>query len=94
MAATFRVTRPEAPYIVADPAIRDIAERLLGEVAARTPVLTGRLAAAWQVSKGDRPADYRLSNPVPYARFVEYGTRYDAAQPMIGPVVAQARGGG
>jgi HK97 gp10 family phage protein len=93
MVATFRVTNPEAPKIVADPGIHQIADNMQSEVTARTPVLTGQLAGAWQVTKHGE-SEYRLSNPTPYARYVEYGTRYDTAQPMIGPVVAQHRGSG
>jgi hypothetical protein len=91
--ATFRVTNPAAPRVAADPGIHQITDDMQGEVVARTPVLTGQLAGAWQVVRGDLPGVWRLFNPTPYARFVEYGTRYDAAQPMLGPVVAQHRGG-
>jgi HK97 gp10 family phage protein len=88
--ATFRVLRPEAPRRAADPGIGDIADRVKDDVVARTPVLTGNLAAGWQVTKNHEGARV-VSNPVPYAKYVEFGTRYMPAEPMIGPVLASHR---
>lgn len=89
----FTVTNPEAPREVVDPAMAAIAERLRDEIKHLTPVLTGRLAASWEVSP-DGVANFLVSTDVPYARFVEYGTRYDRAQAPMGRAVAQAKGGG
>jgi len=92
-AATFTVTNPGAAYEAADPGIGRIAEQLCADAQARTPVRTGRLAAGWRVAEGDRKGSRLVVNDVPYAHFVEYGTRDMAAEPMIGPAVARARGG-
>jgi hypothetical protein len=88
--ATFRVTNPEAPRRAADPGIGGIADRIKGDVVAATPVLTGRLAAGWQIIK-DHEGERRVVNAVPYAKYVEYGTRYMSPEPMIGPVMARYR---
>jgi hypothetical protein len=94
--ATFKVTHPEAAFRVADPGIGDRADAIAREAAARTPHGdTGALAAGWTVQP--RETGSRLvTNPVAYARFVEYGTRNRPAVPMLGPVLAahRAAGGG
>lgn len=84
------VTNPDAPRRAADRGIGEIADRIRDEAAARTPVDTGRLQASWHVVELGEGAR-EVATDVPYARYVEYGTRYDAAQPMLGPVVAQYR---
>jgi hypothetical protein len=87
----FTVTNPEAPRLVVQPGIRGIAERLAEDAAANTPRETGRMAGSYQVVQGDDPATLFVTNPTPYARFVEYGSRYDAAQAPLGRAVASAR---
>lgn len=91
--ATFKVTHPEAAFRAADPGIGDRAEAIAAGAAARTPHgETGALAAGWAAEP--RETGSRLVvNRVPYARFVEYGTRYVPARPMLGPVLAAHRAG-
>jgi hypothetical protein len=84
------IINPEAPRLAADLNIREKAEALRDEAAALTPVVTGALRAAWQVSK-NRAADYDVSNDVPYARFVEYGTSRQAPAAMMGRALAKER---
>lgn len=90
MPTEFRVLDPRAPREVTDRDIQRIANAIRDEVTARTPRRTGRLAAGWQVSRV-RPGTWRVSNEVPYGRFVEYGTRHQPARPFLGPVIARWR---
>jgi hypothetical protein len=88
--AVFRVTDPAAPRKAVDPGIGDIAQQLADQIAANTPVETGRLAASWHVEhEGD--SRYRAHTDVSYARFVEYGTRDDAAQAPAGRALSEFR---
>ena len=89
--SVFKVTDPGAPRRVADRGIGDIADRVCDDVRQRTPVLTGELAAGWQVSETGRQGERTVTNAVEYARYVEYGTVNMPAEPMIGPVLAEAR---
>jgi len=90
--STFTVTDHRAPREAVAPDIKAIAERIAADAAANTPVVTGRLAASYQVVPGDEdPATYLVTNPVPYARFVEYGSVYDRAQAPLGRAMARAR---
>jgi HK97 gp10 family phage protein len=90
--AVFTVTHPEAPAIAADPGIGAVAARIADDARSRTPVETGRLAAGWQVVQAGRPGERDVINAVPYARFVEYGTKNMPAEPMLGPAAARYRG--
>lgn len=89
--STFTVTNPHAPRLAAAPGIRDLAHQLAAEAAANTPVETGRMAGSYQVVQGADPATSLVTNPTPYARFVEYGTRYDHPQAPLGRALAKAR---
>jgi HK97 gp10 family phage protein len=89
--ATFTVTNHEAPRLAVQHDIRDLAEQIAAEAAADTPIETGRLAAGYHVEQGDDPATSIITNDVPYARFVEYGTKYMPAQPALGRAVARHR---
>lgn len=89
--ASYRVVDHAAPSRAADPLIAGVARQVLGEAVGRTPSRTGRLRAGWAMTK-QRDAHYLIGNPVRYARFVEHGTRYMSARPMIGPAVLAARG--
>jgi hypothetical protein len=89
--SVFRVTDPGAPRRVVDPAIGDITDKLAEDVRARTPVQTGRLQEGWTVERGPAEATRLLVNPVPYARYVEYGTKNMRAEPMLGAAIAEAR---
>ena len=88
---TFTVTDPLAPRLAVDPEIEALAEHLREDVAALTPRLTGRLAESWHITR-DGIAEYIISSDVPYARFVEFGTRYDPAAAPLGRALARARG--
>lgn len=57
----------------------------------KTPVDTGNLRAGWQArqKRTTRGGEVTVFNEVPYAGFVEYGTRYQAAKPMLRPSVAE-----
>lgn len=89
--AVFTVTNPMAPRLVVDPAIGARAEVLRADIVSLTPRLTGRLAASWRLEHGDI-AEYEVSSDVPYARFVEYGTRNMPAAAMVGRSLAEVRG--
>ena len=66
-------------------AMQDTADFARTILPKNTPVDTGRLANSWRVSVGDRIMV--ISNPTPYAGFVEYGTRKMAARNMLGKSV-------
>ena len=89
--ATFVVTDPGAPRRVADRGVGEIADRVCEDVRARTPVETGTLQASWRVDETGRDGERTVTTDVEYARFVEYGTRNMAAEPMLGPVLAESR---
>lgn len=91
--AVFTVTHPDAPRREADPGVADICAQIAADAQQRTPIDTGALAAGWQVVAGPGPGMRDVINPVPYARFVEYGTATRAAAPMLGPAAARYRGG-
>lgn len=90
MPSTVTIFDRRAPYRLADPQVRDIAERLRADIAAATPRRSGRLAAGWAVTRV-RDAHYWVLNPVPYGRFVEYGTRTAPARPAAGRTLASYR---
>jgi hypothetical protein len=89
--SSFRVTNPEARRLVVADDIRRLAEELAAEAAADTPVETGRMAAGYRVEQGDDPATSIVVNDTPYARFVEYGTKYMAAAAPLGRAAARHR---
>ena len=91
--AEFRVTDPTAPRRAVDPAIGGMAEHLAADISELTPRLTGRLAGSWRVDR-EGTAEYAVSTDVPYARFVEYGTRYQPAAAPMGRALSRARHGG
>ena len=80
------------PRRVADPRILAEAQDVAHEAAGRSPHGdTGQLAAGWTVVPGRVPYVHIVTNTVPYAMFVEYGTRNMQAEPMLGPVLAAHR---
>lgn len=87
---SFRIDNRHAPYRVMDGAIRDIADSLAKDTAAKTPRVTGTLAAGWGIEKV-MDARWRVVNRVYYGRFVEFGTRDDIAQPVFGRELAVYR---
>lgn len=84
--STYRIIDRTAPRQAADRAIEQIANRIRDDLAARTPRVTGRLAAGWRVVHGRAPGAYLIVNDVPYARPREFGGR-----PFMGPVIASWR---
>ena len=91
-AATFTVTDPTAPRRAVDPAIGAMAEHLRADISGLTPRLTGRLAGSWRVDR-EGVAEFAVTTDVPYARFVEYGTRNMAAAAPVGRALSGARNG-
>jgi hypothetical protein len=87
----FRVTDRTAPRRAADPGIAREAEAIRAETARNTPRRTGRLASGWRVTRGRVTGVYVVENDVPYARFVEYGTRRRPATPALGVALARRR---
>ena len=88
----FTVTHPRARRECIRPDIAGIAGNVAAAAAANTPVQTGRLAAGWRTVPGDDPGTTFVVDDVPYARFVEYGTRYRRASAPLGRAMAAARG--
>jgi len=67
-----------------------LAER---EAKARAPVRTGRLrdGCVGRVEETDMSVAAILLNDVPYAGFIEFGTRYMTARPFLRPGYAAAQ---
>jgi len=89
--AEFRITDPTAPRRCVQPDIADIAGQIRAAAAANSPRLTGRLAASWTTVPGRDPGTTLVTTSVPYARFVEYGTRHRRADAPLGRALAAAR---
>jgi hypothetical protein len=89
--ATFRVVDRQAPRRAAAPHVASVASKVVAQIQAGTPVQTGRLRAGWRVVPGRVPGVQLLVNDVPYARFVEYGTRRRQANPAAGRALARWR---
>lgn len=70
----------------------DVAMEILSDARAR--VLrnsndTGALAASLHLEENG--TDYAVVTNVPYARYVEFGTRFQPAQPFLTPAVEEVR---
>jgi Bacteriophage HK97-gp10, putative tail-component len=87
-AATFKVTNPRARRYVVAPEVRKIAGTVAARAAANTPHRTGLLAASWHTVPGADPGTTLVTTAVPYARFVEYGTRYMRGAAPLGRALA------
>jgi len=85
--STFTVTNPRAPREAVAGNIKETAQRIRAKAAENTPRLTGTMAGEWIVVEGDDIATALVENPAPYARYVEYGTRYMAARAPLGRAV-------
>jgi HK97 gp10 family phage protein len=77
---------------VEDDLYRDLVgagQEIRNEAVIKTPVDTGALRAGWQVrqNRTEYSAEVEIFNKVPYAGYVEYGTRFQRAQPMLRPAV-------
>jgi HK97 gp10 family phage protein len=57
-----------------------------------SPVDTGALRSGWQMRERGKTngIEVEVFNVVPYAGYVEYGTRKQRAQPMLRPAVNKA----
>ena len=86
----YRVLDPTAPRRAADPIVRKVTQQLTDAITASTPVETGKLRAGWHMVKNS-DSNWVIANDVPYARYVEYGTRHMAARPMMGRNLANAK---
>jgi hypothetical protein len=89
--AEFVITDPTAPRRCVQPDIAGIASQVAAAASANSPVLTGRLARSWTTTPGRDPGTTLVSTDVPYARFVEYGTRYRRADAPLGRALAAVR---
>lgn len=86
---TFKVTHPRAPRECVQQNVREAAQRIADRAAGNTPRRTGRLAGGWEVRPGySDPGTSVVINRVPYARFVEYGTRNRPPAAMLGRALA------
>jgi hypothetical protein len=92
-AATYRVTNAIARRLAIQPDIARIAGQVADAARAGSPKgPTGRLAAGWRTVPGRDPGTTLIQTDVPYARYVEYGTRNRPASAMLGRALAAARG--
>lgn len=90
--STFTVTNHKAPREAVAENVKETAERIAHRAAGYTPRNTGTMAGEWIVVQGDEDvATSLVENPAPYARYVEYGTRYMAARAPLGRAVAAER---
>jgi Bacteriophage HK97-gp10, putative tail-component len=89
--ATFTVEHPRNRRFVIQQDIAEIAGRVAAAASAATPHRTGAMAAGWHTVPGNDPGTTLVVNTVPYARFVEYGTRHMPARAPLGRAAAGAR---
>jgi hypothetical protein len=89
--AEFVITDPSAPRRCVQPDIAGIAGQVAAAASANSPRLTGRLAASWHTIPGREPGTTLVSTDVPYARHVEYGTRWMRASAPLGRAAAAVR---
>lgn len=89
--AEFYVTSPAAPRWSVRELVQRIALEIAAAAASRTPHDTGTMGASWKVYPGRDPGTAFVVNDTPYARYVEYGTRHQAAAAPLGRSAAEAR---
>jgi hypothetical protein len=90
-AATFTVTDARARRYVVKDDIAAIAGRLASDARANTPVQSGRMAAGWRTVPGRDPGTTLVVNDVPYAVYVEHGTKNMLPRAPLGRALAAAR---
>lgn len=88
MIAHFQAYAKAVPVRVSS-AYNEVGDQSKDVMDSYTPVLTGRLKRNNAV--GHQQYGFRLSNAVEYSIYVEYGTRYMAAQPYLSPATEFAR---
>lgn len=71
--------------------VKQLAESALQSATAAVPVDTGRLKNSLRVVYQADGLKARLLTDVPYARFVEFGTKYVPARPFLFPAVEAAQ---
>jgi Bacteriophage HK97-gp10, putative tail-component len=87
--ATFVVTDPKQIRTACQAGVAAIAEQVAARAAANSPRRFGRLAAGFRTQPGyDDPGTTVVVNSVPYARFIEYGTRHMRAYAPLGRAAA------
>ncbi len=89
--SSFKVTDQRAARRAAWSIVRSQARQVMAEARDDTPVgKSGNLRAGWRVTPAS-DYDSRVVNAVPYARYVEFGTKRQAPRAMLGKAVARAR---
>jgi bacteriophage HK97-gp10 putative tail-component len=89
--AEFEILDPGAPAREAGPMVAERAGQIADAARANTPVLSGAMAGGWTVEPGRAPGAYVITNPVRYAKYVEFGTRKMPARSPLGRAAAGAR---
>lgn len=90
--AVFKVTNAMAARLAVSPGIKTLAGSIMSEAAEKSPRgPTGDMAGGWRLTQGLDPATTFVSNAVPHASYVEYGTRNMPARPVLGPILAHWR---
>jgi len=74
-------------------AVNETAQSVAADAQRRAPVLTGRLRAEVHAepAAGGPTLIARVVSPTPYAKYQEFGTRHNRAQPYLRPALAAAR---
>jgi len=72
---------------------REAAARVVADAQARAPVDTGQLRDSIRAVPGVVPTFWRVEATAPHAQFVEYGTRFQSAQPYLIPALEAERRG-
>jgi hypothetical protein len=89
------VTDPRAPRKVIDADIQKLAEEIARFLRVVTPRgATGTLERGWYVTTDKVPPGWGVRvvrNDTPYAKYVEYGTSHNRAQPVLGRTIASYR---
>lgn len=65
--------------------MNDKANKLKSDIARGTPVKTGKLKRSLRIEKSGKKIE--IGSDAEYASFVEFGTRYQAAQPYFRPAI-------
>jgi len=64
---------PQRLFRIPDRLVEKYSKDILREIKRETPVRSGRMRSGWELRRGTKM--WRLTNKVPYARFVVRGTR-------------------
>jgi len=94
MTVRFNAARLYAQYAARiEAAVNETAEAVAADAQKRAPVLTGRLRAEVHAepAAGGPVFVARVVSPTPYAKYQEFGTRHNRAQPYLRPALAAQR---